>query len=71
MQDKVTTQLHKLFSESGLSKYLKIKIYGNVILRAVLYETENWFLILREERRLRVIENRVLRKIFRPTRSEE
>ena len=40
------------------------KIYGTVFLPVVLYGRESWSPILREERRLRVFENRVLRKIF-------
>ena len=36
----------------------------------VLYEYETWLLTLREERRLRVFENRTLRRIFGPTRDE-
>jgi hypothetical protein len=64
MQDKVTTQLHKLLSSSGLPKHLKIKMYRTVILRALLYRFENWSLILRELRRLRGFENRELREIF-------
>jgi len=50
-----------------LSKNLKIKI---VILPVVLYGCETWSLTLREERKLRVFENRVLRKIFGPRRDE-
>ena len=46
------------------SKNIKIKIYRNVILPFVLYGCETWSLILREEHRLRVFENRVLRRIF-------
>jgi len=41
-----------------------------IILPLVLYGCENWSLTLREERRLRVFENRVLRKIFGPKRDE-
>ena len=41
-----------------------------IILRVVLYGCETWSLILREERRLRVFENRVLRRIFAPKRDE-
>ena len=48
--------------------YLKIKIYGTINLSVVLYGCETWSLTLREERRLRVFENRVLRGIFGPTR---
>jgi hypothetical protein len=51
-------------SGSLLSKNLKIKIYGTIILPIVLYGCETWSLTLREERRLRVFENRVLRGIF-------
>jgi len=53
-----------------LSKMLKIKIYGTIILPVVLYGCETWSLILREERRLRVFENRVLRRVFGPRRDE-
>ena len=52
-----------LLSSSLLSKNLKIKIYRTVTL-PVLYGCETWSLTLREERRLRVFENRVLRRIF-------
>jgi hypothetical protein len=54
-----------------ISKNLKIKIYKTVILPVVLYECETWSLTLREEHRLRVFENRVLRKIFGPKREED
>jgi hypothetical protein len=57
-------------SSSLLSKNLKIKIYKTIILPVVLYGCETWSLTLREERRLRVFENRVLRRIFRPRRYE-
>jgi len=53
-----------------LSKNLKIKIYRIIILPVVLYGCETWSLILREERRLREFENRVLRKVFGPKRDE-
>jgi hypothetical protein len=53
-----------------LSKKLKIKIYGTIILPVVLNGCETWSLTLRDERRLRVFENRVLRKVFGPTREE-
>jgi len=48
----------------------KIKIYRNMILLVVLYGCETWPLTLREERRLRVFENRVLRRVFGPKRDE-
>ena len=53
-----------------LSKNLKIKTYRTIILSVVLYGCETWSLTLREERRLRVFENRVLRRIFRFMRDE-
>ena len=49
---------------------MKIKIYRNIILPVVLYGCETWSLTLREECRLRVFENRVLRRIFGPKRDE-
>jgi hypothetical protein len=54
-----------------ISKNLKIKIYKTVILPVVLYECETWSLTLRKEHRLRVFENRVLRRIFGPERAED
>jgi hypothetical protein len=51
-------------------KNLKIKIYRIIILPVVLYGYETWSLTLREERRLRVSENRVLRTVFGPKRDE-
>jgi hypothetical protein len=49
---------------------LTINIYRTIILPVVLYGCEAWSLTLREERRLRVFENRVLRRIFEPKRDE-
>jgi hypothetical protein len=51
-------------------KNLKIRIYKTIILPVVLYRCETWSLTLREEHRLRVFENRVLRSIFGPKRDE-
>jgi hypothetical protein len=62
--------VQNFFSSRLLSKNLKIKIYRNIILPVVLYECETWSLALREERKLRVFENRVLRKVFGPKRDE-
>jgi len=62
--------VQNLLSCRLLSKNLNIKIYRTVILPVVLYGCETWPLILREERKLRVFENRVLRKIFVPRRDE-
>jgi hypothetical protein len=53
-----------LLSYRLLSKNLNIKIYRTVILPVVLYGCETWSLTLREEHRLRVSENRMLRRIF-------
>ena len=55
---------------SFLSKTLKIKIYRNIILPVVVYGCETWSLTMREERRLKVFENRVPRRIFVPKRDE-
>jgi hypothetical protein len=49
---------------------IKIKIYRTIILPVVLYGCETWSLTLREVRRLRVFENRVLRRVFGPKRDE-
>ena len=57
--------VQNLLSSSWLSKTLKIKIYRTIILTVVLYGCETWSLILREERRLRV-----LRRVFGPKRDE-
>ena len=62
--------VQNLLSPRLLSKNLKIKIYRTVILPVVLCGCETWSLTLREERKLRVFENRVLRKIFGPRRDE-
>ena len=59
-----------LVSSSLLSKNFKSKIHRTIILPVVLYGCETWSLTLREERRLRVFENRVLRRIFGPKRDE-
>jgi hypothetical protein len=63
--------VQNLLSARLISKNLKTKIYKTVILPVVLYGCENWSLTLREEHRLRVFENRVLRKIFGPRREED
>jgi hypothetical protein len=42
-----------------------------MILPVVLYGCETWSLILMKDRRLRVLEHRVLRRIFEPKREEE
>ena len=62
MQNRLSSRL--------LSKNLKIKIYRTVILSFVLYGCEIWSLTLREERKLRVFQNMVLRRIFGPRKDE-
>ncbi|KAJ4440485.1 hypothetical protein ANN_08626 [Periplaneta americana] len=62
--------VEKLLSSSLLSKNLKVRIYKTVILPVVLYGCETWTLTLREEHRLRMFENKVLRKIFGAKRHE-
>jgi hypothetical protein len=49
---------------------LKVKIYKTIILPVVLYGCETWSLTLSEKHRLKVFENRVLRRIFGPKRDE-
>jgi hypothetical protein len=49
---------------------MKVKIYKTIILPIFLYRCETWSLTLREEHRLRVSENMVLRRIFGPKRDE-
>jgi hypothetical protein len=60
----------KIFCLPVSYKNLKMKIYKTVILPIVLYGCEIWSPTLREEHRLRVFENRVLRRIFGPKRKE-
>jgi len=56
--------VQNLLFSSSLSKNLKIKKYRTITLSVVVYERETWSLTLREVRRLRMLENRVLRKVF-------
>ena len=58
--------MQNLLSSRLLSKNVKIKINGTIILSVVLYGCEAWSLTLREKRKLRVFENMVLRRIFGP-----
>ena len=60
--------VRNISSSSLLHKNLQIKIYRTIILTVVLYGFETWSLTLREEHRLRVFENRGLRRIFGPRR---
>jgi hypothetical protein len=63
-------EVKNLLSSKLLSKNTKISVYRTVVLPPVLYGCETWSLTLREEQRLRVFENRVLRRIFGPKRDE-
>ena len=63
--------MQNILSANLLSKNIKIKKYGTIILPVVLYGCETWSLALREERRLKVFENRVLRRIFEQTKDEK
>jgi hypothetical protein len=58
--------VQNLLSSCLLSRNVKIKIYKTIILLVVLYGCETLSLKLREEHRLRVFENRLLRRIFGP-----
>ena len=62
--------MQNLLCSSLLSNNINIKIYRTINLPVVLYRCETWLLTLREEYRLRVFENRVLRRIFGPKRDE-
>ena len=62
--------LHNLLSSSLLLENIKIKKFITIILHVILYGCETWSLTLREERRLRVFENGMLRRIFGPKRDE-
>jgi hypothetical protein len=60
--------VQSVLSSHLLSRNVKAKIYKTIILPVILYGRETWSLILREEHRLRMFENRVLRRIFGPKR---
>jgi hypothetical protein len=62
--------VQNLLSSRLLSKNTKVRVYRNIILPVVLCRCETWSLTLKEEQRLRVYENRVLRRIFGPKRDE-
>jgi hypothetical protein len=63
--------MQNISSSSFLAKNINIKIYRTIILSDVLYGCETWSLTLKEERRLRLFENRVLKRISGPKRDEE
>jgi hypothetical protein len=62
--------VQNLLSSRLLSRNMKIKIHKTIIFPVVLYGCETLSLTLREEQRLRVFQNRVLRRIFGPKRDE-
>jgi hypothetical protein len=62
--------VQNLLSSRLLSKNIKIRIYKTMILPVVPYWCETWSLALREEHRLKVFENRVLRRTYGPKRDE-
>ena len=62
--------VQNLLSSCLLSKNINIEIYGTIILPFILYGCETWSLTLWKQRRLRVFENRVLRKIYGPKNDE-
>jgi hypothetical protein len=76
IQEEIKRRLHSgnacyhsvqnLLSSGLLSKNLKIRIYKTIILSLVLYGCETWSLISMEGQRLRVFENRILRRAFGP-----
>jgi hypothetical protein len=66
----LTFAVQNLLPSRLLSRNVKIKIYKTIILPVVLYGCETLYVTLREEHRLRVFENRVLRRIFGPKRDE-
>jgi len=78
MQDKVKNEVRECLLSFGKESFVfqfaiqkyKIRIYRTIIFHVFLYGCETWSLTLREERRLRVFENRVLRRIFGPKRDE-
>jgi len=63
--------VQNLLSSSLLSKNLKIRIYRTIILPVVLHGCETWSLIMRDESRVRLFKNRVLRRIFGPKREKK
>ena len=69
LQNSNSAILATVLPKTALQK-LKIKISGTIILPVVSYGCKTWSLILMEERRLRVFENRGLRGIFGPKRDE-
>jgi hypothetical protein len=80
MQEEINSRLNsgnacyhsvqRLLSSRPLSRNIKVKIYKTIILPAVMYGCETWSLRLREEHRLRVIDNGVVRRTVGTKRDE-
>ena len=66
----VIIHLEKILSSRLLTRKLKVKTYKTIILPVVLFGCETWSLTLKEEHRLRMFENKVLRKIFGANKDE-
>jgi hypothetical protein len=62
--------VHNILSSNLLSKNIKIKTHRTIVLPVILCGCETWSLTMREERRLGVFENKVLRKTFGPKKDE-
>jgi hypothetical protein len=62
--------VQNLSSSRLLSKNIKIRIYGTIILPVILYGCETWSLILREKHGQKLFEKRMLRRIFVQKRDE-
>jgi hypothetical protein len=62
--------VQNVLSSRLLLKNTEIRVYRTVVLPVVLYACESWSVTQREEQRLSVFENRVLRRIFGPKRNE-
>jgi hypothetical protein len=58
--------IQRILSSHLLSRNVKVKTYKTIILPVVLCGCETWSVTLREEHRLRMFENRALRRIFGP-----
>ena len=70
VQNWLTVVCYQVVVSRLLSKNLKTKIYRTIIFPVVLYGCEAWSLRAREETKLRVFENMVLRRTFGPRRDE-
>jgi hypothetical protein len=70
LQNACYHSVQSLLSSRLLSRRVKVKIYKTITVPVVLYGREIWSHTLREEHKLRVFENRVVRRIFGPKRDE-